>query len=148
MNITIDKEKKTITIYEEVKWSDLVHALEDEDVFSVAEIKNYKLIPPPKEIQYIPVYSAAPIMPQIVPYPVPYPCTPYPYWSPYTVTCKVQCKPHITKQCDIVKCNKQFKIMKAKPKTNMDMMMKMSEAKKKKMMKEKEEMKKKAQMKK
>ena len=91
MNITIDKENKTIVIYGEVGWIYLVDFMRREigDDRLKDPWDDYKIIPYPKEIQYIPIYPAAPMMPQIVPYPVPYHCTPYPYWFPYTVTCKV-----------------------------------------------------------
>ena len=87
MNITIDKENKRITLHEEITIDEFNATLRKEDV-PMSELVRYKIAPPPKEIQYIPIYPA---VPQPV-YPVyPYPCTPcpQPYYPYYTITCKV-----------------------------------------------------------
>jgi hypothetical protein len=82
MNIAIDKENKTITLHEGVTLSDLADYLSEE---AIEGWSMFTIFFPPEEIQYIPVYPAAPIIPQIVTYPVyPYPVypSPTPYYPP------------------------------------------------------------------
>ena len=86
MNITIDKEKKTITLHGAVSWTQLRQELLQLIPHECWD--DWQIIPPPPQIQYIPIYPASP--PVVYP---PYPVQPYPYyipcpsplWYPYTL---------------------------------------------------------------
>lgn len=77
MNISIDTEKKTISINEEIGLEEL-HKLCTK-LLTEEEFKEYKLAPSTVKIEYQPVYTSNPYLPNFPS--IPSPIGPYPWCS-------------------------------------------------------------------